>query len=74
MLYTPLWKGVMIVFHVTMSVTGDTPRKWKYQGSKAAAGSSSFFFFSFFSSSVFSLLKPYAFVLVPLSPCVSRLA
>ena len=64
----------MIVFHVTMSVTGDTPRKWKYQGSKAAAGSSSFFFFFFFSSSVFSLLKPYGFVLVPLSPCVSRLA
>ena len=63
----------MIVIHVTMSVTSDTPRKWKYQGSKAAAGSSSFFFFSFFSS-VFSLLKPYAFVLVPLSPCVSRLA
>ena len=48
MLYTPLWKGVMIVFHVTMSVTSDTPRKWKYQGSKAAAGSSSSFFFFFF--------------------------
>ena len=46
---TPLWKGVMIVFHVTMNVTSDTPRKWKYQGSKAAAGSSSSFFF-FFSS------------------------
>ena len=45
---TPLWKGVMIVFHVTMSVTSDTPRKWKYQGSKAAAGSSSFFFFFLF--------------------------
>ena len=43
---TPLWKGVMIVFHVTMSVTSDTPRKWKYQGSKAAAGS---FFFCIFA-------------------------
>ena len=55
---TPLWKGVMIVFHVTMSVTSDTPRKWKYQGSKAAAGSFFFFFFFFFLLLYFRSLSP----------------
>ena len=50
------------------------PEEVKVSGKQGSSRLFFFFFFLFFSSSVFSLLKPYAFVLVPLSPCVSRLA